>query len=107
MEKVKILYKPEVEDFFVDLVLLLFREDYFSYLENAESYKNNIIDFVENSITTFPSHKTPLKLIDFGSNYIFYKSNSRTTWFVFFEKHKSNYLVTHVINNHCEEAKWL
>ena len=74
MEKVKILYKPEVEDFFFDLVLLLFREDYFSYLENAESYKNNIIDFVENSITTFPSHKTPLKLIDFGSNYIFYKS---------------------------------
>ena len=71
MEKVKILYKPEVEDYFFDLVLLLFREDYFSYLENAESYKNNIIDFVENSITTFPSHKTPLKLIDFGSNYIF------------------------------------
>ena len=68
MEKVKILYKPEVEDFFFDLVLLLFREDYFSYLENAESYKNNIIDFVENSITTFPSHKTTLKLIYFGSN---------------------------------------
>jgi hypothetical protein len=39
MEKVKILYKPEVEDFFFDLVLLLFREDYFSYLEMLNRIK--------------------------------------------------------------------
>ncbi len=107
MEKIKILYKLEVEDFLFDLVLILFKNDYFSYLENAESYKNDIVDFVENNIKNFPSKKTPAKLENFGSNYIFYKSNARTTWFVFFEQQGSHYLITHIINNHCEEVKWL
>jgi hypothetical protein len=107
MEKIRILYKPDVEDFLFDLVYILFKKDYFSYIENAESYKNNIVDFIENNISTFPVSETPFKLRDFGSSYIFYKSNARTTWFVFFEKQESNYLVTNIINNHCEEAKWL
>ena len=93
MEKIKILYKLEVEDFLFDLVLILFKNDYFSYLENAELYKNDIVDFVENNIKNFPSKKTPAKLENFGSNYIFYKSNARTTWFVFFEQQGSNYLI--------------
>jgi len=107
MEKIKILYKPEVEIFFFDLVLVLFKNDYFSYFENAENYKNKIIDFVERNLSTFPAKKTPLKLSNFGSHYIFYQSNTRTTWFIFFEQKQSKYLVTNIINNHCEDAKWL
>lgn len=57
MEKIKILYKLEVEDFLFDLVLILFKNDYFSCLENAELYKNDIVDFVENNIKSFPSKK--------------------------------------------------
>ncbi|WP_396151508.1 hypothetical protein [Flavobacterium sp.] len=107
MEKVNILYKPDVEEFLFHLVFVLFKEDYFSYLENAEVYKDNIIDFVENNIKNFPSKKTPIPLNNFGSNYIFYNSNSRTTWYVFFEQKGTNYLITNILNNHCEEAKWL
>ena len=107
MEKVRILYKPEVEYYLFDLVLRLFKKNYFLYLENAELYKDNIVDFVENSIKSFPSKKTPVKLNSFGSNYISYKSNSRTTWYIFFEKLNEDYLITYIINNHCEEAKFL
>ncbi|MFN4197591.1 MAG: hypothetical protein ACK4FS_01045 [Flavobacterium sp.] len=107
MEKVKILYKPEVEDFLYDLVFILFKENYFDYLENAECYKDNIVDFVDDNIANFPSRKTPLQLLNLGSNYIFYKSNYRTTWYVFFEQSGSKYLITNILNNHCEEAKWL
>jgi hypothetical protein len=107
MEKIKVLYKSQVEYYLFDLVLILFKDDYFSYLENAESYKNSIVDFIENNIQNFPSKKTPSKLETLGSNYIFYKSNARTTWYIFFEQQNNNYLVTHIINNHCEEAKWL
>lgn len=107
MEKIKVLYKSQVEDYLFDLVVILFKDDYFSYLENADSYKNNIVDFVENNIQNFPSKKTPSNLETFGSNYIFYKSNARTTWYIFFEQQDKNYLVTQILNNHCEEAKWL
>ena len=50
MEEVKILYKQEVEDYLFDLILILFYEDYFSFIENAEIYKDKIVDFVENNI---------------------------------------------------------
>jgi hypothetical protein len=107
LEKVNLYYKPEAEDYFNELVFILFKEDYFSYLENAIIYKDKILFFIENNILTFPSRKTPQKLQSFGSNYIFYKSNQRTTWYIFFEKSESNYLVTNIINSHSKEAKWL
>lgn len=107
MEKVNILYKPDVEEFLFHLVFILFKEDYFSYLENAEIYKDSIVDFVEHNIKNFPFKKTPIQLNNFGSNYIFYNSNSRTTWYIFFEQKGSNYLITNILNNHCKEAKWL
>lgn len=93
MEKVKLFYKPETEDYFNELVFILFKEDYFSYLENAIIYKDKILNFIESNISTFPSRKTPKKLQSFGTNYIFYKSNQRTTWYIFFEKSENKYLL--------------
>ena len=107
MEKVNINYRTEVETYLNELIFILFKENYFSYLENSILYKDKIIDFVENNITTFPSRKTPTELKNFGSNYIFYKSNQRTTWYIFFENKNNNFLITNIINSHCEEAKWL
>lgn len=100
-------YKPEAEDYFNDLVFILFKEDYFSYLENALIYKNKILHFIENNISTFPSRKTPIQLKNFGSKYIFYKSNQRTTWYIFFEEKGAQFLVTNITNSHSKEAKWL
>jgi hypothetical protein len=107
LEKVNLFYKPESEDYFNELVFTLFKKDYFSYLENAILYKDKILYFIENNISTFPSRKTPKKLQSYGLNYIFYKSNQRTTWYVFFEKSENNYLITNIINSHSKEAKWL
>jgi hypothetical protein len=107
VEKVIIVYKTEVETYLNQLISDLFQEKYFSYLENSIIYKDNIIDFINKSISTFPSKKTPAALKNFGSRYIFYKSNQRTTWYVFFENKNNNYIITNIINSHCEETKWL
>ena len=101
MEKTIILYKPQVEFYINNLVFILFQNDYFSYLENAIRYKDKIIDFIEENKTT------PLQLKEFGSNYIFYKSNSRTTWYIFFENKGNNYIITYITNSNSEQAKWL
>lgn len=107
MEKVNILYRPEVETYLNELIFVLFKENYFSYVENSILYKDKIIEFIDNSITTFPSKKTPTDLKNFGSKYLFYKSNQRTTWYIFFENKNNNFLITNIINSHCEETKWL
>lgn len=107
MEGINILYRPEVETYLNELVFVLFKENYFSYLENSILYKDKIIDFIDSDIATFPSKKTPEALKNFGSRYIFYKSNQRTTWYVFFENKNNNYLIINIINSHCEETKGL
>lgn len=107
MEKVNVFYKPEVEDYINGLVFVLYQEKYFDYLEDAIEYKNKIIDFIENNIADFPYKPTPLPLYSLGSKYIFYKSNHRTMWYIFFEKEDNMYLITFVTNNHSEIAQHL
>ncbi len=107
MEKIVIIYKADVELYLNDLTFTLFKKDYFSYFENSVIYKDKIIEFIEQDIQNFPAKKTPKELKNFGSNYIFYKSNQRTTWYIFFEQFDNNYLITNIINSNSEEVKFL
>lgn len=103
----KIIFEDKFLNYLDALVYTLFKEEYFSYSENAQHYVDKIVDFIIAEINSFPHKKTPSKIQYLGSNFIFYKSNNRTTWYVFFEKKNQNYLITGIINNHCEEAKEL
>lgn len=107
VERKDVIIQLEVIYFLDRLIELLYQFDYFSYRENATLYTYKIYDFIENDIDTFPHKSTPEKLRHLGSNYIFYKSNARTTWFVFFEKLEENYFITGILNNHCEEAQFI
>jgi len=92
---------------FNELVFELYSNDYFSTLKNAILYKERIVSFIKTSINTFPTKKAPTKLHSFGDQYIFYKSNQRTTWYIFFEKFDNVFLITAIINNHSHYAKHL
>lgn len=103
----KIIYSKNILDYFDDLVYVLFNNNYFLYLDNADMYLEKLVYFVSNSIATFPHKKTPQELLHFGEKYIFYKPNKRTTWYVFFNQYQEKYLITGILNNHCEEAKFI
>lgn len=103
MEKVSIQYLPEIENFINDLNDLLFEKEYFSFYEYASTYVDNLTFFIERELHHFPHKKTPKKLKNFGSFYVFYKPNNRTTWYIFFEKRGNRYLITHLTNNHVKE----
>lgn len=103
----KVIFKNAVLEYFDDLVYILFKDEYFGFAESAQNYVDKIVDFVILSISNFPHKKTPKSLQYLGSYYIFYKSNARTTWYVFFEKRNQNYLITGIINNYSEEVKEL
>ena len=103
----KIIFENAVLEYFDDLVFNLFREEYFGFPESAQIYVDKIVAFIISSISAFPHKKTPSILQYLGSNYIFYKTNARTTWYIFFEKRDQNYLITGIINNNCIEAQEL
>ncbi|UUF16273.1 MULTISPECIES: hypothetical protein [Flavobacterium] len=103
----KIIFEKAVLEYFDNLVYSVFKEEYFGFHESAQNYIDKIVDFIISSTSTFPPKKTPKSLQYLGSNYIFYKSNARTTWYIFFEKRDRNYIITGITNNYTEEAKEL
>lgn len=103
----KIIFENNVLEYFDNLVYTLFKEEYFGFSESAQNYIDKIVDFIISSVSSFPHKKTPKSLQYLGLNYIFYKSNARTTWYIFFEKRDQNYLITGITNNHCIESKEL
>ncbi len=105
MEEVNILYSDEVTDYLNRLSLVLFKKEYFGFLDSFIIYKDKIIEFIDNNIETFLARKIPIKLDYLGSYYFFYKSNQRTTWYVFFENIDNNFLITSILNSNSIEIK--
>lgn len=106
MEKVVILQK-DVIDFLENLIWVLFEKEYFGFEESAQTYVSRIYDFIEYELVKFPPKQTPRNLSRYGTKYVLYKANNRTTWYIFFENIENRYLVTYITNNHMEEASAL
>jgi len=105
--KIDVVFTPSVISYLDNLVFTLYKKEYFGFIESAEEYVNNIYDAVPERIRKSPHKRTPKPLKYLGSEYIFYKPSTRTTWYIFFEKSNQNYLITGILNNYSEEAKAL
>ena len=71
--------------FYLDeLIVVLYVKEYFGFIESAEVYVERIYDFIDDNIENFTQRTTPINLKKFGPNYIFFKINPRTTWYIFF-----------------------
>lgn len=103
----KIIFKKEVLEYFDELFFILFEQQYFNFEENAHKYIDKIVQFIHKDIAAFPHQSAPKQLKHLGSKYIFYKANSRTVWYIFFESKDEKYLITGIINSYCEEVKYL
>jgi hypothetical protein len=105
--EIKVIFTPDVIDYLDVLVRTLYKKEYFGYIETSEEYVLRIYNAVPDSIKGNVYKPTPKKLQYLGSNCIFYKANARTTWYIFFEKQDVVFLITGILNNHCEEANEL
>lgn len=103
----KIIISRRVIIYLDKLVQTLYLKDYFGFLESAQDYVGRIYDYINNNLKTSRHYKTPNRLEYLGRFYIFYKANKRTTWYVFFEKKRNQYLITYILNNYSEEAVYL
>lgn len=107
MERITVEIAESVVDYLNELIVRLFYGDYFSYEINAQHYVQNIYDFIEKKLPYIPSKHSPKSLDKYGSNYLFYKANNRTTWYIFFEKKDHRFLITHITNNHIQDISFL
>ena len=77
--KIEVIFTPHVIDFLDELVRLLYKKEYFGFIETAEEYVSKTYDSVPENLRLSTRKQTPQKLRNLGSHYIFYKANNRTT----------------------------
>ena len=102
----KVLAKPEVVAYLDNLVDILFEKQYFSYVEDALDYVDELRHDIKTTLHTKLHKPAPKQFDIYGKNmeYAVFKKNKHTVWYVFFTTHWENgekiYLVRNIANNH-------
>ncbi|MCL2027528.1 MAG: hypothetical protein FWG79_03470 [Bacteroidales bacterium] len=103
----KVLTTPEVRQYIKELSYILYKKDYFSYLEYAEKYVEELFVDIKTNLPTRLHKPAPERYAKYGDDlhYASFVKNKRTTWYAFFTKYRDengeiNYLVQYIANNH-------
>lgn len=84
----------------LDELLFILTVKYFSYMENAEEYVNNLHDFIE----TIPHKKyRKTNISKYGAWYCKYKPNNHTTWYFTFDTDGKRFIIRNIFNNHTKD----
>jgi hypothetical protein len=98
MEKVS--FEPSVKFKLLTLIEVLFKKEYFGFIESALEY----VDKLESFALNIPQERRRLcKNPRYGKWYCKYNANKKTTWFFTFDTDGEYYLIRNVLNNHTSE----
>lgn len=96
----KIVISNSIKNDLDNLIINLYKEEYFGFIESAEDYVSNILDFIYN-IPNLPFKECKNKIV--GEFYCSYKHSRNTTWYATFDFKNEIYLVKSIANNHSKE----
>lgn len=102
----KVLFLPEVRQYFRELEDILFEKEYFGFEEFAVRYVRELILDIEKTLPIQVSKAAPSYFNQYGKGmyYAMFRKSKATQWYVFFTKYEENgeviYLVRYISNNH-------
>lgn len=102
----KVLFMPEVRQYFQELQEVLFEKEYFGFEEFAVQYVRDLILDIEKTLPQRVSKVAPPFFNRYGRNlrYATFRKNRNTQWYAFFNKYQENgdiiYVVRYISNNH-------
>jgi hypothetical protein len=104
----KVLFSPDVQDFYYELEVVLLEKRYFSYKETADKYVADLFYDIQNNLPHIQHKPAPKHYEKYGDRlyYATFRKNRQTHWYAFFSKYVENgetvYLVCYLGNNHTE-----
>lgn len=101
--EIKIIYSKNFVDQLDDLTKILYKHNYFGFIEDADSYVDKIYHYVDNNIDKPISKKSPEQFHKYGKKYLKYKANQHTFWYIFFNQKDEKFLVNYTLNNHSKD----
>ncbi len=100
MEEQKVKIAPFVNEKLNKLITTLFEKEYFSFIENAYAYIDEIYNFIY-TIPDIKKYRTRNK--NQGEWYCRFQPNKHTRWYVIFDIVDERFIVFNIINNHTED----
>lgn len=91
---------PEVADYLEDLTYKLYLKEYFGFIDSARKYVDDLVDDIQYNIQNKVKKTSPARFRRYGSHYVTYRPNKRTTWYIFFHVKGDRYLIGYITNNH-------
>jgi hypothetical protein len=87
-----VILLPRVLEYLENLVFILFEKEYFCFLETAQKYVDDLLGDIITSLPKRPSKPAPQYFDKYGKNmeYVTFKKNKHTTWYVFFRVYRKN-----------------
>ncbi len=104
IKKHSVIYDKPVSQFLYHLTETLLEKDYFSFLDSALNYVEEIEEFIEQKIHILQHHPAPEYFSKYqsGMKYIVYPANKKTVWYIFFKQSGNRFLIYYITNNHFE-----
>jgi hypothetical protein len=102
----KVVFLPEVMDYFLELTDVLYDMGYFSFIESAIKYSDILFEDIKNNLPVKHKKEAPEYFNKYGKkmSYAIFRKNKNTSWYVFFNiyntKEETIYLVRFISNNH-------
>ena len=98
----QVLFAPDVEEDLFQLIRILVKKHYLSTFDYAVSYVEDLVEYINEHIHTYPHKDVPEHFLRYGSDakYISYNRSNHTTWYIIFEERQEAYFVTRITNNH-------
>ena len=96
----------EVLDYLEELVIILYEEGYFCFLETSRNYVKELLVDIKTKLPIKQHKPAPAHFDKYGKGmkYASFKKNKHTTWYAFFKTYEKNgetfYLVRYIANNH-------
>ena len=102
----KVIILPKVIEYLDNLVFILYKEGYFSYLETSQRYVDEMLVDIETNLSNKQHKPAPRHFDKYGKGmkYAVFRKNKRTNWYAFFKTYRKNeetiYVVRYIANNH-------
>ncbi|MDR2969017.1 MAG: hypothetical protein LBV32_05370 [Tannerellaceae bacterium] len=102
----KIVFLPEVLEYFNELSTVLYEKKYFGFEDSALEYVDDLFENIKNTLHLCVKKPAPAYFDRFGENmlYAVFRKNKMTEWYVFFnlyrEEDDTTLVIRYISNNH-------
>lgn len=97
---------PEVRDYLLELIYILYKEEYFGFEENAQKYVEELFLDIKNNLPQKLKKPAPSHFDRYGKKmlYSIFRKNKATQWYVFFNVYQKDgettFIIRYISNNH-------